>query len=139
MAEEGAAIRRRRECNACTQRFTTFERIEELPLVVEKRSGEREAFDRAKVIAGVRSACKNRPVAEEQIDELARQVEDDLRSRGDGVTSEEVGMAVLSHLGDLDEVAYMRFASVYKDFEGAADFQREVGLLRKSTEPKRRS
>lgn len=107
--------------------------------MVEKRSGEREAFDRAKVVDGVRSACKNRPVAEEQIEELARQVEDDLRSRGDGVSSEVVGMAVLSHLGEIDEVAYMRFASVYKDFEGIADFQREVGLLKKSTEPKRRS
>jgi len=139
MAEEGAAIRRRRECAACGQRFTTFERIEELPLLVEKRSGAREPFDRLKVIAGVRSACKNRPVPDEAFDRLAADVEDTLRVKTDTVTTQDVGVAVLERLKELDEVAYLRFASVYKGFEDLGDFQREVGLLTKSTAPKRRS
>ena len=138
MAEEGASIRRRRECVSCSQRFTTFERIEELPLLVEKRSGEREPFNRSKVISGVRAACKNRPVAEGAFDALASDVEDDLRSRTDVVTTQDVGVAVLERLKALDEVAYVRFASVYKGFEDLDDFQREVGLLTKSTAPKRR-
>jgi transcriptional repressor NrdR len=139
MAEEGAAIRRRRECNACTQRYTTFERIEELPLVVVKRSGDREPFDRDKVISGMRSACKNRPVDEEQLLVLAQGVEDDLRSRSDvAVTTQDVGVAVLERLKALDDVAYVRFASVYKGFEDLDDFQREVGMLTKATAPKRR-
>ena len=139
MAEDGAAIRRRRECVACSQRFTTFERIEELPLVVEKRSGVREPFDRQKVMAGIRSACKNRPVAEAEISQVAQEIEDDLRGRSDAVvTTQDLGVAVLERLKGLDEVAYLRFASVYKGFEDLGDFQREVGLLTKSTAPKRR-
>jgi transcriptional repressor NrdR len=138
MAEEGGAIRRRRECVACGQRFTTFERIEELPLVVEKRSGAREPFDRGKVVSGLHAACKNRPVSEEEIQALALNVEDVLRTRTDAVTTQDVGVAVLERLKDLDDVAYLRFASVYKGFEDAGDFQREVGLLIKSTEPKRK-
>ena len=139
MAEEGAAIRRRRECNSCSQRYTTFERIEELPLVVIKRSGDREPFDRAKLISGVRSACKNRPVSESQLDQLAHDVEDVLRSQTDAaVTTQDVGVAVLERLKGLDDVAYVRFASVYKGFEDLDDFQREVGLLTTSTAPKRR-
>ena len=139
MAEEGGSIRRRRECVACGQRFTTFERIEEMPLVVEKRSGSREPFDRSKVISGVNSACKNRPVSEEAIDKLASQVEESLRSMNETVTTQDIGVAVLERLKELDDVAYVRFASVYKGFEDVGDFQREVGLLTKSTAPKRRS
>jgi transcriptional repressor NrdR len=139
MAEEGEAIRRRRECAACGHRFTTYERIEELPLVVEKRSGEREPFDRNKVTAGLASACKNRPVSEKEIQALALDVEDTLRSRTDTVTTQDVGVSVLERLKDLDDVAYLRFASVYKGFEDIGDFQREVGLLTKSTAPKRKS
>lgn len=139
MAEEGAAIRRRRECNSCSQRYTTFERIEELSLVVVKRSGDREPFVREKLISGVRSACKNRPVNEAKLDELAHEVEDDLRARGEAtVTTQDVGVAVLERLKALDDVAYVRFVSVYKGFEDLDDFQREVGLLNKSTAPKRR-
>jgi transcriptional repressor NrdR len=139
MSEEGAAIRRRRECNVCSQRFTTFERIEEMPLIVEKRSGAREPFERAKVVAGVVAACKNRPVSEAAIEKLVAKIEDDLRARTDVVTTQDVGVAVLEGLRGLDDVAYLRFASVYKGFEEAGDFEREVGLLIKSTEPKRRS
>lgn len=138
LAEDGGAIRRRRECTACGGRFTTYERLEEAPLWVLKRGGQREPFDRAKVIAGVRSATKNRPVTEDQLDALAQGVEDALRGLGAEVSSQQVGVAVLERLRELDEVAYLRFASVYKGFEDVGDFQREVGLLTKTTEPKRK-
>ena len=139
-ADEGAAIRRRRECLACGQRFTTFERIEEIALVVLKRSGQREPFDRAKIVAGLRAAAKNRPVVAEQLESLALAVEDAVRlaSGSHEVTSQQVGLAVLDRLRLLDDVAYVRFASVYKGFADLGDFEREMGLFTKSTEPKRR-
>jgi transcriptional repressor NrdR len=139
MSDEGAAIRRRRECLGCGRRFTTFERVEEQPLWVTKRSGQREPFDRAKLIAGVQAACKNRPVTDGMLHELASSVEELLRAASPEPTTQQVGMAVLERLKDLDDVAYLRFASVYKGFEDAGDFQREVGLLIKTTEPKRRA
>jgi transcriptional repressor NrdR len=139
LAEEGGAIRRRRECLSCNRRYTTYERLEEAPLWVLKRGGEREPFERAKLVAGVRAATKNRPVSEEQLEDLAQQVEDALRGEGIELTSEQIGRAVLERLRDLDEVAYLRFASVYKGFEDVGDFEREVGLLTKTTEPKRRN
>ena len=136
VAEDGAAIRRRRECASCGQRYTTFERIEEVPLTVVKRSGMREPFDRGKVIDGLRAATKNRPVPESALETMAREVEEELREVGPTTpTSEQVGLAVLDRLRAVDEVAYLRFASVYKGFEGAEDFRREVGLL-KTTAPK---
>jgi transcriptional repressor NrdR len=138
LADDGAAIRRRRECLGCGRRFTTFERVDEVPLWVVKRSGQREPFDRDKVIAGVRAATKNRPVTDEQLNDLAQEVEDKLRTEGTEPSSQQVGVAVLEQLRTLDEVAYVRFASVYKGFEELGDFQREVGLLTKTTEPKRR-
>ncbi len=137
MAEDGAAIRRRRECSGCGQRFTTFERVDEVPLMVVKRSEVRQAFDRGKLIDGLRAATKNRPVTEQQLEVLARDVEDELREQGPEAPSEQVGIAVLERLRDVDEVAYLRFASVYKGFEGVDDFRREVGLLTKTTAPKR--
>ena len=139
LAEDGVAIRRRRECTACGRRFTTYERLEEAPLWVLKRGGQREPFDRAKVIAGVRSATKNRPVGEDELEALAQDVEDALRGLGAEVTSQQVGLAVLERLREVDEVAYLRFASVYKGFEDVGDFQREVGLLTKTTAPKRKA
>jgi len=138
LADDGAAIRRRRECLSCGRRFTTFERVDELPLWVVKRSGDREPFDRTKIVAGVRAATKNRPVTEEEMADLAQQVEDALRERGNEPTSQQVGLAVLEQLKALDDVAYVRFASVYKGFEDVGDFEREVGLLSKTTEPKQR-
>ncbi len=104
--------------------------------MVVKRSGARQAFDRGKLIDGLRAATKNRPVTEEQLDVLAGEVEDELREDGSEPTSEQVGLAVLERLRLVDEVAYMRFASVYKGFEGVDDFRREVGLLTKTTAPK---
>jgi transcriptional repressor NrdR len=105
---------------------------------VVKRSGDREPFDRAKIVTGVRAATKNRPVTEDQMLELAQRVEDALRERSNEPTSQQVGLAVLEQLKTLDDVAYVRFASVYKGFEDAGDFEREVGLLSKTTEPKQR-
>lgn len=130
-AEEGTAIRRRRSCVACGHRFTTYERLDEVPLVVVKSFGGREPFDRAKIIAGVSAACKGRPVTAEQIDQLAEGIEEYARLRGSVITTPEIGVEVLDRLRCLDEVAYLRFASVYKGFDGAADFQRELVLLKK--------
>lgn len=134
-ADEGAAIRRRRSCPECAYRFTTYERLEGAPLMVLKRSGQRQPFDRAKVADGIRSACKGRPVPEDMVEELAEAVEDDVRleaAAGNDITSSVVGHAVLERLRTVDEVAYMRFASVYKNFDDAADFRRELALLKKS-------
>ncbi len=136
LAEEGAAIRRRRECASCGHRYTTFERIDEIPLMVIKRSGARQPFDRGKLVDGLRAATKNRPVTEDQLEVVAQLVEDELREDGSEPTSEKVGLAVLERLRLVDEVAYLRFASVYKGFEGVDDFRREVGLLTKTTAPK---
>lgn len=136
LSEDGAAIRRRRECLACSRRFTTYERLEDVALMVVKRSGHREPWDRAKLVAGLHAAAKNRPLAEAQLDDLAAQVEEEARLAGADVTSEQIGLAVLEHLRAVDEVAYLRFASVYKGFHDAGDFAREAGLLTKSTAPK---
>lgn len=134
-SDDGTAIRRRRECLECGHRFTTFERCEELPLVVVKRSGDRTPFDRTKIEAGVQAAAKGRPISDDQVTALAGAVEDELRLLGGDVSSEQVGRAVLERLVGLDQVAYLRFASVYKGFDDPADFQREVRLL-KATDPK---
>ena len=136
LADEGAAIRRRRECLGCGRRTTTFERIEEAPLVVVKRSGEREPFELAKLAAGVSAAGKNRLTAE-QIDALASELEEELSLAGPEVATQAIGIAVLDRLRLLDHVAYLRYASVYKGFEDLTDFEREVGLLAKATPPKR--
>lgn len=127
--ESGAAIRRRRECLRCGRRFTTFERLVEAGLSVAKRDGSREPFDRAKVVAGVTKAIKNRPVSAEDVDALAARVEEKLRTKGPVVTTQEVGLEVLAQLRRLDDVAYLRFASVYKDFQELTDFERELGIL----------
>jgi transcriptional repressor NrdR len=139
LAEDGDAVRRRRECLVCGRRFTTFERVEEVPLWVVKRSGQREPFERTKVVAGMVAACKNRPVAEAELERVAQEVEELMRQEGAEVSSQRIGLAVLERLRVLDEIAYLRFASVYKGFSQAADFAREVGLLEKSTAPKRRA
>jgi transcriptional repressor NrdR len=137
-AEDGSAIRRRRECLACQRRFTSFERIEEVALVVVKRNGAREPFDRFKVLAGLRSATKNLGLDVAQLDNLAAEVEEELRVGGPEVSSQHIGVVVLEHLKPLDGVAYLRFASVYKNFTDPADFAREANLLTKSTAPKPR-
>jgi transcriptional repressor NrdR len=135
-AEDGGAIRRRRECLACGRRFTTFERVEEVPLVVVKRSGAVVPFERTRIVEGIRAASKNRPVSEEQMEALAFEVEEQSRLVGTELTTEAVGLAVLEGLRQLDEVAYVRFASVYKGFDDPGDFAREVRNLTKESEPK---
>ena len=127
--EDGRSIRRRRECESCGGRFTTFERIETASVAVRKRSGDVEPFDASKVAAGVSAACKSRPVDPGQIAVLVADVEDALRSLGKEVTSDEVGLEVLLRLRALDEVAAVRFASVYKSFDTINDFEREIRLL----------
>lgn len=128
MQDDGAAIRRRRQCPECGRRFST---IETAMLLVAKRSGAVEPFSRAKVISGVRKACQGRPVNDDDLARLAQTVEDSLRAAGAGeIPSQEVGLAILGPLRDLDEVAYLRFASVYRDFESLEDFEGEIGVLR---------
>lgn len=129
-ADGGLAIRRRRECLSCERRFSTFERVEEVPLAVVKRSGAREPFEVAKITAGLLAACKGRPLSVADFDRLAAEVEDQARSQGGDVTSEWVGLAVLDKLRHLDQVAYLRFASVYKSFDGIDDFEREARLIK---------
>ena len=127
VAERGRAIRRRRECLGCGRRYTTFERVEESPPTVVKRDGHEEPFERAKMVEGIRRAVKNRPVTDEQIDALADAVEDAVRVDGRRrVSSAEIGREVLDRLRALDDVAYLRFASVYKGFQELTDFEREL-------------
>ena len=139
MAEEGRAIRRRRQCESCGQRYTTYERIEEIPLLVQKRSGSREPFVREKLISGVRKACKNRPVTADDLEKLADDVVDTVREEGSSVVmSADLGKEILERLRVLDDIAYLRFASVYKDFQELNDFEKELGLLQKKIPPKER-
>ncbi|MFC7245671.1 transcriptional regulator NrdR [Catellatospora aurea] len=127
-ADDGQLIRRRRHCPECGKRFTT---VEESVLAVVKRSGVTEPFSRSKIMGGVRKACQGRPVDEDAIALLAQRVEEAVRARGAAeVPSGEVGLAILGPLRDLDEVAYLRFASVYQDFQSAEDFIREIEVLR---------
>jgi transcriptional repressor NrdR len=127
-ADDGAAIRRRRSCPECGRRFTTQESV---ILMVGKRSGTTEAFTRDKIVRGVRRACQGRPVTEDQLAILAQQVEEAIRAQGCGeVPSHDVGLAILGPLRELDEVAYLRFASVYRGFESLGDFEDEIASLR---------
>ncbi|MHA6799060.1 transcriptional regulator NrdR [Bounagaea algeriensis] len=126
--DEGQATRRRRSCSTCGRRFTT---IEEPVLSVVKRSGVTEPFSREKVVRGVRRACQGRPVAEDALQQLAHQVEEQVRSLGVAeLPSHEIGLAILGPLRDLDEVAYLRFASVYRNFSSVEDFDEEIADLR---------
>jgi transcriptional repressor NrdR len=133
VAEDGASIRRRRSCSSCEKRFTT---VEQMQLTVVKRSGATEPFSREKAIAGVRKACKGRPVSSDDLAVLGSQVEDSLRASGWAeVPAHEVGLAILGPLRELDEVAYLRFASVYRSFESADDFETEIALMRAEHSP----
>ncbi|MEP7193672.1 MAG: transcriptional regulator NrdR [Actinomycetota bacterium] len=132
-ADDGTAIRRRRQCPECNRRFTT---IETASLSVVKRSGVTEPFSRSKVLVGVRKACQGRPVTDDDLARLAQQVEEVIRARGSAeVDAHEVGLAVLGPLRELDEIAYLRFASVYQAFESLEDFESAITLLRAEREP----
>ena len=136
-AEQGEAIRRRRECLNCRQRFSTFERTEHAPLTVRKRNGAAEPFVRDKVLTGMARAIKNLDVTHADILRAAAQVEAHLRAGGRReVTSEQIGTEVLTALRDLHHVAYVRFASVYKGFTSPDDFRRELATLEKAQPPK---
>jgi transcriptional repressor NrdR len=137
-ADEAAAIRRRRECLACGRRFTTYERVEEVGLVVRKRDGTKEPFDRDKLEAGIRKALSSRPVTNLAIDQMVARIETRLRRRGPEIRSQQIGLEVLAALRKTDQVAYLRYASVYKDFEGVEDFERELDLLLGTKEPAKR-
>jgi transcriptional repressor NrdR len=131
-SDDGTSIRRRRQCPECGRRFTTAETAQ---LLVVKRSGATEPFSRDKVVGGVRKACQGRPVSEGQLAVLAQRVEDALRAAGSAeIATHEVGLAILGPLRELDEVAYLRFASVYRAFESLEDFEAEILLLRAERE-----
>jgi transcriptional repressor NrdR len=139
-AERGVAIRRRRQCLSCGRRYTSYERVEQLGLSVVKRDGTKEPWDRGKLVDGIRKALVNRPVTEQQVERLVGRIESRLRRNGPEVGSQRIGLEVLQHLQKLDHVGYLRFASVYKDFQEVGDFERELGLLLEKRVPaKRRS
>ena len=127
-ADDGTAVRRRRQCTQCDRRFTT---VESASLTVVKRSGATEPFSRAKVLTGVRKACQGRPVTEDDLARLAQQVEEGVRATGAAeLDAHEVGLAVLGPLREIDEVAYLRYASVYRSYDSLEDFEAEIALLR---------
>lgn len=137
VTDDGNAIRRRRECLSCHRRFTTYELVEEAPLMVIKRDGHREMFDGDKLLRGLMRACEKRDVSVEQIKELVVSVERELRNRlVQEISSEELGEVVLAKLSDLDPVAYIRFASVYRRFSGLKDFMSELETLMAKEEQK---
>ena len=129
-AEEGATIRRRRECLACQKRFTTYEVIERLPLVVVKRDGSRQSFDKMKLINGMVRACEKRPVSLQTLEGIADEIEQELQSNLEReISTVEIGEMVMSRLKGIDEVAYVRFASVYRSFKDINTFMEELSKL----------
>lgn len=127
LSKEGQVIRRRRECLGCERRFTTYERIEEIMPLVVKKDGRREAFDRAKIVHGLKLACQKRPVSSEQVDQIVEQVERQLQGTGEReVSSTVIGELVMKGLQNLDDVAYVRFASVYRSFQDIGEFMAEL-------------
>lgn len=132
-------IRRRRECLGCGKRFTTFERLEEFALNVVKRDGSVESFDRDKILSGLKKACGKRNIADETINQITDDIEEQLKERGGAeVSSQEIGVMLLDRLKELDDVAYLRFASVYKNFEDASQFGKEAAKILKIVPPKER-
>ena len=128
--EEGLAIRRRRECLECQKRFTTYERVEEIPLMVVKKDGSRQVFDRSKILNGIVRACEKRPVSLLQMENTTSEIETELMNLGQSeITSDQIGNVVMEKLKDLDEVAYVRFASVYRQFKDVGTFMAELKHL----------
>ncbi|MDI9440661.1 MAG: transcriptional regulator NrdR [Firmicutes bacterium] len=133
--EEGASIRRRRECMACHKRFTTYERLDEIPFMVIKKDGRREPFSRTKILNGMVRACEKRPISIETLEEAVSDIEGQVRSRLDReISSESIGELVMDKLRELDDVAYVRFASVYRQFKDIDRFIEELQQLRKDSE-----
>ncbi|MGI6327099.1 MAG: transcriptional regulator NrdR [Saccharofermentanales bacterium] len=133
-SDEGSAIRRRRECLSCSSRFTTYEKVESLPLLVIKKNGTREPFDREKLMAGIMKSCQKRPVSNQQIDDLVSSIEVQTQNAlKREISSQEIGELVMERLKDIDEVAYVRFASVYRQFKDVNSFLDELhDMLRKT-------
>ena len=128
--EEGHAIRRRRGCDACNKRFTTYEKVEEAILMVVKKDGRRETFDRTKILNGIIKACEKRPVSMAQMEAVTSDIERNLYSQMDKeVASDYIGELIMEKLKEIDEVAYVRFASVYKEFDSAESFREELAKL----------
>jgi transcriptional repressor NrdR len=131
-AEDLAVTRRRRECEKCEKRFTTYERVEFIDLVVRKKDGKTEPFDRKKIEGGILKACEKRPVSREKIEETVDEIERDIRKKeGTEITTQEIGEMVIEKLKKLDKVAYIRFASVYREFADLTEFESEVKKLLK--------
>ncbi|WP_203361514.1 transcriptional regulator NrdR [Bacillus sp. REN10] len=128
--DDGRSIRRRRECESCAYRFTTFEKVEDLPLIVVKKEGTREEFNRDKMLRGLVKACEKRPVSLEQLENISLDVEKDIRSQGySEIDSDKIGEMVMDRLAEVDEVAYVRFASVYRQFKDINVFLDELKEL----------
>ena len=136
--DDGRAIRRRRSCPSCARRFTTYERIEEPPLTVVKKDGTRTTFDRHKLMAGIRRACEKRPISAEKIERIVSDIERRAQELGEKeISSRWFGEAAMGALKDLDEVAYVRFASVYRSFRDVDEFARELATLKAGLDQKR--
>lgn len=129
LSEEGRAVRRRRECPKCDHRFTTFERAELSSLIVVKRDGTREPYSRAKIERGIWLACAKRPVSQEQVDGLLTKLEENWAARSQEVSSSDLGNDVMRELKKLDQVAYIRFASIHREFKDVEEFKEELGKL----------
>lgn len=134
-SEDGAAIRRRRQCEGCGARFTTFERVQLRDLVVVKKDGSREPFDRSKLARAIGFACRKRDIQPERIERLVSGIQRQLETRGDEVATVDIGEAVMAGLKTLDHVAYIRFASIYRDFSEASDFAEIAGEVGEPVEP----
>jgi len=136
LSKEGYVIRRRRECLACNRRFTTYERIEEIPLMIIKKDGRREEFNRDKIRTGITKACEKRNVSMNSIEDFLDELEQELRETGKKeISSSVVGERVINRLHDLDEIAYVRFASVYREFKDVNDFVQELKLMLENNRP----
>ena len=130
LSKEGEAIRRRRECLSCKQRFTTYERVEEISLMVIKKDGRREPFDRQKILQGLKKACEKRPISVITLEEVANKIEKKMQERGDTeISASIIGEEVMNRLMNLDKIAYVRFASVYKEFKDTSQFEEELRAI----------
>ena len=137
---EGTSIRRRRECLGCSRRFTTYEHVDAIPVMIVKKGGEPDPYDREKIAAGVRTACYKRQISEDRIQEITSLVEQEVLSQPEKeVESSFVGELVMNHLRDLDEVAYVRFASVYRSFKDVNEFASEISKFLKSSKPEKKA
>lgn len=139
LVEDGTRVRRRRLCEQCNRRFTTYEQVKEIPLMVEKKDGRRELFDRNKVLSGIMKACEKRPISMDTMDSLCDQIERECRNRAEKeLEGKEIGRIVMEKLRHLDHVAYVRFASVYKEFQDIKSFIKELRILNTPVKTKKK-